>query len=68
MKTLTAEILTNEYNNWLIDNKNGRNIEDLRFGQYLHINYNMDNLTDVFYKENANDVFNILLKDFTDNL
>lgn len=68
MKTLTTEILTNEYNNWLINNKNGRNSEDLRFGQYLHINYNMDNLTDVFYKESATDAFNILLKNLIDVL
>ena len=64
MEKLTDRILATEIYNWYKAFKNGRNEDDLRFGQYLHINYDMDGLTDVFHKENAVDVCKILYKDF----
>jgi hypothetical protein len=60
MQKLTEEILLSEYYNWYDQFQDGRNNDDLRFGQYLHITYDTFNLTDVFYTENATDVFNIL--------
>lgn len=63
MEKITYNILLTEYQIWISEYKNGRNEEDLRFGQYLHINYDMSNVTDVFHKESATEVFNILVKD-----
>ena len=65
MTKLTYTIFEQEFFRWHIKYGNGRNEDDLRFGQYLHINYNMNSLTDVFHKENAADVCKILYKDFT---
>lgn len=59
---ITYNILSSEYQIWISKYKNGRNEQDLRFGQYLHINYDMSNVIDVFHKESATQVFNILVK------
>ena len=66
LKKLTPDALENEFFIWHMSyGSNGRNEDDLRFGQYLHINYDMEGLTNVFHKENAADVCKILYKDFT---
>ena len=46
---LNLERLNLEYVQWCIANKDGRNEQDLRFGQYLWTKYkNMKDFTDVF--------------------
>jgi hypothetical protein len=56
--------LNGEYLSWSIENGNGRNKEDQRFGQHLWSKYdNMKDFTDVFYKESCEDAYSILLKD-----
>lgn len=55
--------LNGEYLAWSLSNGDGRNSDDLRFGQYLHSKYNMETLTDVFYQESCETVYSILLKD-----
>jgi hypothetical protein len=62
---LTTERLNLEYITWTLDNGNGRNSDDLRFGQFLHIKYKMDGLTDVFYIESAISVYEQLLISLT---
>jgi hypothetical protein len=39
---LTTERLNLEYITWTLDNGNGRNSDDLRFGQFLHNKYQLD--------------------------
>jgi len=41
---LTEYILTDELNNWIKEFKNGRNSNDLRFGQYIWCKYIMSDL------------------------
>jgi hypothetical protein len=56
--------LNGEYITWSLTNGDGRNEQDLRFGQYLYSKYdNMKNFTDVFYKESCEEVYSILLTD-----
>jgi hypothetical protein len=56
--------LNGEYLNWSLKNGDGRNSDDLRFGQYLHSKYNnMNQFTDVFYFESCEFVYSTLLKD-----
>ena len=62
---LTTERLNLEYITWILDNGDGRNSDDLRFGQFLHNNYKMDGLTDVFYIESAINVYDQLLISLT---
>lgn len=69
-KKLTIEILNQEYNNWIKKFGPGRNKDDLRFGQYLHINYDIDSLftennqhvNDGFYTESAYTVYDIFVE------
>lgn len=62
---LTTERLNLEYITWILDNGDGRNSDDLRFGQFLHNKYKMDGLTDVFYIESAINVYDQLLISLT---
>ena len=56
--------LNGEYLSWSLENGEGRNVQDLRFGQYLWSKYdNMKEFTDVFYFESCEDVYSTLLKD-----
>lgn len=56
--------LNGEYISWSLTNGDGRNSDDLRFGQYLWSKYdNMKEFTDVFHKESCEDTYSILLKD-----
>ena len=59
---LTLERLNGEYLSWAIEFGNGKNKEDLRFGQYISNKYNLDeDCPDVFYFEGAEFVYNMLL-------
>lgn len=40
---LNINILNNEFLIWIGDFGNGRNKEDLRFGQFMYLKYNIDN-------------------------
>lgn len=62
---LTTERLNLEYITWTLDNGNGRNSDDLRFGQFLHNKYQLDGLSDVFYVESAIGVYEQLLISLT---
>ena len=62
---LNIERLNLEYLSWTIDNGDGRNSDDLRFGQFLQNKYQLDGLTDVFYVESATSAYETLLKDLT---
>jgi hypothetical protein len=56
--------LNSEYLAWSVENGDGRNKQDLRFGQYLWSKYNnMSNFTDVFYIESCEQTYSTLLKD-----
>lgn len=53
-----ATVLTDEYVNWIRTWGNGRNGDDLRFGQYLINEYgNGTSCPAVFYEESAHKVF-----------
>ena len=56
--------LNGEYLNWSLKNGDGRNSDDLRFGQYLWVKYdNMKDFTDVFNYESCEKAYSQLLKD-----
>jgi hypothetical protein len=56
--------LNGEYLSWSLENGEGRNVDDLRFGQYLWSKYdNMKEFTDVFHMESCETVYSTLLKD-----
>jgi hypothetical protein len=56
--------LNGEYLNWSLENGDGRNKEDLRFGQYLHAKYQMSYFrTNVFYIESCEEAYSKLLKE-----
>jgi len=56
--------LNGEYLSWAIEHGDGRNEQDLRFGQYLWSKYdNMKDFTDVLYKESCEEAYSILLTD-----
>lgn len=62
--TLDYSRLNGEYLNWSIETGDGRNRDDLRFGQYLWMKYdNMSEFTDVFNYESCEKVYSTLLKD-----
>lgn len=42
MKELTLQILAKEYAAWVLENGQGRNTSDLRFGQYIWCHYEVD--------------------------
>lgn len=66
--TLTHINLRNEYFDWVHAHGNGRNKEDLRFGQFLHLKYNLEfmelegNEDDCFYTEGADEAFTNIIK------
>lgn len=62
---LTTERLNLEYITWILDNGDGRNSDDLRFGQFLHNKYKLDGLSDVFYIESAINAYDQLLISLT---
>lgn len=53
---LTSENLSSEYIAWDFFHKDGRNEEDLRFGQYIHNAYRL--VPDVgFYTESSSEAY-----------
>lgn len=62
--TIDYTKLNTEYISWSLENGDGRNTDDLRFGQYLWGKYdNMSELTDVFYYESCEKTYSTILKD-----
>ena len=62
---LNLSLLGSEYRIWNMRWSNGRNKDDLRFGQYLWSKYeNMKDFTDVFNFESAEKAYNTLIEDF----
>lgn len=64
---LTIERLNNEYLNWTLNYDQGRNDQDLRFGQYLDLKYNLElHLSDrsvgLLYNESTDEVYNEILR------
>lgn len=57
---LTFEALEKEYVNWNTTYGIGRNTDDLRFGQYIHITYDLPSSVEVFNIENANRSYIVL--------
>jgi len=50
---LTQELLSLEYLNWVIESGNGRNADDLRFGQFVFNKYGVE--TDTSYNSESAD-------------
>lgn len=60
---LTIERLNGEYLNWTLQYNQGRNDQDLRFGQYLDWKYDLkmhlsDRSAGLFYEEGVDAVYN----------
>lgn len=51
--SLTVISLSEEYIEWTADNGNGRNSQDLRFGQLLANHYCTEPFPELFYEESA---------------
>lgn len=61
-KILDYTRLNGEYLNWSLKYGDGRNNQDLRFGQYLHTKYWMTRFrTDIFYEESCEMTYSRLL-------
>jgi hypothetical protein len=61
IQKLNLNILTHEYCEWVAENGSGRNLQDLRFGQYLCNKYFPTvPMPHVFYEEKASDAYNIV--------
>lgn len=60
---LTYSELNGEYLDWSIQHGDGRDDNDMRFGQYLWSKYNMRDFTDVFNMESCEDVYSTLIND-----
>lgn len=63
---LTIERLNGEYLEWTLQWGQGRNEQDLRFGQYLDMKYNLnlhisDRSVGLFYNENVDEVYDKIL-------
>lgn len=63
---LTIKRLNLEHISWDLANGTGRNSDDLRFGQFMHNKYKIEGI-DVFYIENAEEVYYKLLENLTQN-
>ena len=61
---LTTKRLNLEHITWSLDNGNGRNTKDLRFGQFIHNKYQIEGV-DVFYVESAQEAYEQLLTNLT---
>lgn len=63
---LTIERLNGEYLDWALQWGQGRNDQDLRFGQYLDVKYDLqlhlsDRSVGLFYNENVDEVYDKIL-------
>lgn len=59
--------LNSEYLSWSLENGDGRNKDDLRFGQYLDHKYDLklfmsDRSVGLFYEESCEAVYSAILK------
>ena len=59
--------LNSEYLSWSLENGDGRNEDDLRFGQYLDHKYDLklfmsDRSVGLFYEESCEAVYSAILK------
>jgi len=61
---LTIKRLNLEHISWSLDNGNGRSVDDLRFGQFMHNKYQIEGV-DVFYVESAQEAYEQLLTKLT---
>jgi hypothetical protein len=61
---LTLDQLTMDYATWTLSFGQGRDMHDLRFGQYIHNKYDMAGIeADVFYEESVEAAFVTLIKE-----
>jgi len=59
--------LQKEYEQWFENYGEGRDLNDLRFGQYLYIKYDLSEFNvDPFYPEGCENVFAMLSRDMHD--
>lgn len=63
---LTLERLNLEYLSWTVESGEGRDKQDIRFGQYLHNKYDIPSRLDVFYIEKTTKAYDTLLEGFTE--
>jgi len=63
---LTLERLNIEYLSWAVESGEGRDKQDIRFGQYLHNKYDIPSRLDVFYIEKTTKAYDTLLEGFTE--
>lgn len=59
---LTLERLNMEYLGWSVEFLDGRNNNDIRFGQYIHNKYDLPGKIDVFYVESTERAYHELLQ------
>jgi hypothetical protein len=63
---LTKERLLVEHLSWTNDNGDGRNEDNIRFGQFIHIKYNIEGLLDAnndgWNNESSKEAFDIIYK------
>lgn len=65
MQFINKTDLNSEYTNWVKQNGNGRNLQGLRFSQYIHNTYDLTNLNlqeDGFYIESAEKFYLCIMK------
>jgi hypothetical protein len=58
---LTLERLNGEYLSWAVEFGEGRNNNDIRFGQMIHNKYDLPGKVDVFYIEGTERAYTSLL-------
>lgn len=59
---LTLERLNMEYLSWSVEFLDGRNNDDIRFGQHIHNKYDLPGKVDVFYVESTERAYHELLQ------
>jgi|TARA_B110000967_G_scaffold92005_1_gene94667 hypothetical protein len=66
-RILSWSRLNTEYLKWSKDNGEGRDKNDLRFGQYLYIKYDLSEYSvDPFYPEGCENIYAMLARDLHD--
>jgi len=66
-KVLSWTRLQEEYENWSSNYGEGRDLNDIRFGQYLYITYDLSEFNvDPFYPEGCENIFAMLARDMHD--
>ena len=65
MQFINTTDLNSEFTNWVKQNGNSRNNQDLRFSQHIHNSYDLTNLNlkdDGFYIENTEKFYLCIMK------